>query len=263
MRNISRRGALRTLGTLPAGLLTAQAASSGSTVAPGTPSEDAAGWTYRPILPDDAAGRAYAAYPGNGCMFAVFSGVVGRLAEDHGAPFASFPLAMMKYGHGGAGGYGCLCGALNGAAALIGLFQAQQRTRDLLITELFKWYEETELPVFAPAGAKAGGVKSKSGSVLCHASIVNWCRRSGGNPYDKARGERCRRLSADVTFRTVELLNRTLASGRREITVSDGSASCMQCHANSETPQVTVRSLMDCGSCHHFEAPHPAPKLMP
>lgn len=232
-------------------------------VNPAPDDSPAAEWEYRPIEATDAARRAYSVYPGNGCMYAVASAVVGTLASRHGAPYSSFPLAMMRYGHGGAGGYGSLCGALNGAAAIIGLFHPAQRTRDLLITELFKWYEQAELPVFRPANAApaAPATCSRAGSVLCHASIANWCRVSGGNPYDKARGERCRRLSSDVTARTVELLNRTHHHGRHEITVTDNSAACMQCHASSTSPRVTVRSLMDCTSCHDLATPHPKPAL--
>lgn len=262
MGNMNRRTALRVFGTTSGGLALAGAAGAlgaGSSPAPAAGTE----WAYRPLSPTDIAGRAYTAYAGNGCMYAVVSAIVGALADQQGEPYASFPLAMMKYGHGGVGGYGSLCGALNGAAAMIGLFHGQQRTRDLLATELFKWYEQAELPRHQPTAdaGKAAPVTSKSGSVLCHASIANWCRKTGGNPYDKARGERCRRLSADVAAKTVELLNRTADGGRQELTVTDGSAQCMQCHATSETKGVTVRSLMDCGSCHEMQAPHPRPRL--
>jgi len=259
MQHMTRRNALRALaGT--AGGLTGLASSAPDPRASSGPDVDDA-WNYHQLEPRDAARGAYSAYPGNGCMFAVMSGIVGTLAARHGEPYRSFPLAMARYGHGGVGGYGCLCGALNGAAAVIGLFHPQQRTRDLLITELFKWYEQTELPIFEPAGpAPVSAPRSRAGSILCHASIANWCRTSSGNPYDKARSERCRRLSADVTAKAAELLNRTRDFGRQEITVTDQSAACMQCHAESAAPRVTVRSLMNCSSCHDVATPHRAPK---
>jgi hypothetical protein len=251
MATTSRRKALRTLGYAAGGVAAAGLGKPRAATSE-VESEAFGGWTYERLDATGTADRAYALYPGKGCMYAVFKGIVGQLADRHGAPYTSFPFEMMQYGHGGMGGYGCTCGAANGAASVLGLFHQQKRTRDLLITELFKWYEQTELPRYRPVPGEVGRTMptSKSDSVLCHASIANWCRVADVDPYDKWRSERCRRLSADVAAKTVELLNRTEQSGPREITLTDGSARCMECHVGAGHAQLTVRARMNCASCH-------------
>ncbi|MCP5519679.1 MAG: C_GCAxxG_C_C family protein [Verrucomicrobiales bacterium] len=259
MNGVDRRSALRNLGTF--GLGTVLGGGAPAVTRADQPEEEGAGWTYPIMDAPAAADRAYDLYPGNGCMYAVFRSIVGHLADTVGRPFTSFPFHMLAYGHGGAGGYGTLCGALNAAAAVIGLFETRQRARDLLITEVFKWYETAELPAHRPARGSPAAVvpTSVAGSILCHASIAGWCRVASASPYDKLRGERCRRLSADVAARTVTVLNRSTTEGPRELTVDDASAACMRCHASPTEPRVTVRTLMNCGSCHTVTEPHPAP----
>lgn len=255
MKGLDRRRALRNLGSFSLGAMFGGPAHAGDL------SDEVPGWGYTPMDAGATAGRAYALYPGHGCMHAVFRSIVGHLAETVGQPFASFPFHMLAYGHGGAGGYGTLCGALNAAAAVLGLFETRQRARDLMITEVFKWYEETELPIHRPAQPAGAGVvpTSVAGSTLCHASIAGWCRAAKANPYDKLRGERCRRLSADVAEKTVRVLNRSFTQGMRELTIDDASSACMRCHASATEPRVTVRTLMNCGSCHTVAEPHPNP----
>jgi hypothetical protein len=224
-------------------------------------------WQYVPIDADRAAACTYGHYKGHGCMYAVFRGIVESWGLAQGESAVAFPFAMFDYGHGGAGGYGSLCGALNGAAAAVGLFEPAQRVRDVLIADLFKWYERSALPVFAPApvpgstAPTAVAATSVAGSVLCHASIARWSKVTRADPYSTQRGERCRRLSADVARRTVALLNANVDVPRREVVVRDDSASCMQCHAPQGHAPVTVRTLMSCSSCHTVPPNHPVPSL--
>ncbi|MBX3744016.1 MAG: C-GCAxxG-C-C family protein [Verrucomicrobiae bacterium] len=215
-------------------------------------------WEYVPISPERAAEGTYRHYPGHGCMYAVFRGIVETWRETHGTSLQSFPYQMMDYGHGGVAGYGTLCGALNGAAAAVGLFEASQRVRDVLLVDLFKWYEHSSLPQHRPPDQPAVPV-SVAGSVLCHASVARWCTVAQSNPYSSDRGERCRRLSADVTRHTVDLLNGNRSRPRRDLMVRDGSSDCMQCHAPKAPPATTVRTLMSCQSCHSVPAGHPDP----
>ena len=130
-------------------------------------------WMYNPLDPAVTAELAYKHYASGSCMYATFKSVVSQLAEKFGEPYASFPFHMMKYGHGGIGGYGTTCGALNGGAALIGLFFAHnKKIQDSLITGLFRWYENTQLPVFRPQEPTVDFTppSSISNSTLCHAS---------------------------------------------------------------------------------------------
>lgn len=267
---MARRHALRHLGWIAGGAsITALESSHAETTSASMPphgeacaTDDAAEpgyWTYAPLGTESAAARAYQHYPGHGCMYAVFRGLVETWGVSRGNPSVPFPFTMMDYGHGGAGGYGSLCGALNGAAAVISLFEPAQRLRDVLIVDLFKWYESTALPHFQPASG-APVSTSIAGSVLCHASIARWCGASKEDPYSASRGERCRRLSADVAAKTAEQLNRHLREPHRETaTPADPASSCLRCHAPKGQPEVTVRTLMSCTSCHQVPTPHPAP----
>lgn len=225
---------------------------------PSSPPARPGTWDYLPLDPDRAATRTYDHYKGHGCMYAVFRGILECWGSAQGESSVPFPFAMFDYGHGGAGGYGSLCGALNGAAAVTGLFEPAQRVRDVLIADLFKWYETTALPIFTPDSQRADPT-SVAGSVLCHASIARWSKVTQADPYSPQRGERCRRLSADIARRTVSLLNANVVSPRRELVVHDASSACMQCHAPKGHAPVTVRTLMSCQSCHTVPTSHPAP----
>jgi len=94
--------------------------------------ETESAWTYLPLDPGVTAELAYAEYPNGSCMYGIFKSVIVQLAEKIGEPFSSFPIHMMKYGHGGVNGHGTICGALNGAAALIGLLVEGRVNQDAM-----------------------------------------------------------------------------------------------------------------------------------
>lgn len=172
-------------------------------------------WRYHALDPDQVAALAYQLYPDGSCMYAVFSSIVLSLAEDFGEPYASFPRQMMRYGHGGVGGWGTICGALNGAAAAFGLFTATREESDRLTDGLLQWYQETPLPKYVPGdGAVVKMPQSASESVLCHISTLRWREEAGGAALkDPLRKERCRRLTADTARRATELLNAYAKAG--------------------------------------------------
>jgi hypothetical protein len=163
-------------------------------------------WTYAKLDPDVTAERAYT-LTYKGCMYAVFTSMVGQLAEKFGEPYKSFPFDMMEYGRGGIWGWGSFCGALNGAAAVISLFAPSDKRRNL-IHELLRWHEKTPLPVYIPKKPelKIEIPLSIANSELCRISRGNWSRSSGYKSRDKLH-ERCIRLTADIAKKTVELLN--------------------------------------------------------
>ena len=107
-------------------------------------------WAYYPLDPAVTADLAYRHYDSGSCMYATFKSIISQLADKIGDPYASFPAHRMKYGHGGVGGYGTICGALNGASALIGLMVADKGAQDNLITGIIRWYEEAKLPEYRP-----------------------------------------------------------------------------------------------------------------
>ena len=114
-------------------------------------------------------------------MFATVKSIINQLAERVGEPYSSFPMHMFKYGHGGIGGYGTVCGALNGTAALIGLLVPEKAVQDRMISDIFQWYEKESFPSFNPENPNYEFTPPKSvpNSVLCHASNTNWCLDSG------------------------------------------------------------------------------------
>lgn len=164
-------------------------------------------WSYAVLDSDETAERAYALFAnGGGCSYAVFTSIAGQLAERIGGPYRSFPFDMLRYGNGGVAGLGSICGTVTGAAAALSLTVADAEDRIRLTQELGHWYEETELPFYAPRGA-AESPRSVARSLLCKDSVAAWSRSSGLAAEGSQRMDRCRRLTTDVARKTVQLLN--------------------------------------------------------
>jgi hypothetical protein len=221
-----------------------------------TPGENE--WEYFHLDPAGTAQLAYDRYSEGSCMYATVVSVVSQLADKFGEPFASFPIHMFKYGHGGIGGFGSVCGALNGAAALIGLLITDKSVQDKMITDLFQWYESESLPNFSPANPVFDftPVTSTSNSVLCHASNTNWCKASGFTVGSNERKERCRRLTGDVAQKVTALLNDIYTNAYITNTHSKEAANtCMVCHGNDgKVKNTSVK--MSCTSCHTESVGH-------
>ena len=166
-------------------------------------------WMYYQLDPATTGELAYKHYEDGGCMYSTVISVLSQLADKFGEPYDSFPFHMMKYGHGGIGGFGSICGALNGAAALIGLFVSGKETKDGLTTGLFRWYENKSLPEFRPRKpiVDFNPPASVSNSILCHTSNTNWIKTTGYKIKSKQRIERCRRLTSDVAAQVTIILN--------------------------------------------------------
>ena len=218
-------------------------------------------WNYIQLDPTLTAQKAYMDFSKGHCMYAVFSSIVGQLAEIHGQPYSSFPLDMMAYGAGGVSNWGSLCGALNGSAAVIGLFVKAKKVelfekaktyRIALTNEVFLWHEQSALPTYKPTRADLDIEipTSTADSVLCHVSVSKWCKVSGQKSYSKAREERCKRIAAEVAGKTVRLLNawqqQALATALRP---TDQLQTCISCHGGGGTLENT-RGKMNCTTCH-------------
>lgn len=213
-------------------------------------------WNYMPLDPQSTAEIAYQSYHGHGCMYAVAKAIIQQLAEKYGAPYDQFPLEMLNYGHGGAGGFGSLCGSINGGALAIGLFCRERNLSDQMISTLFQWYEKTALPVFVPAETNFNQEMPQvvTNSVLCHASISNWCMEARVSPKDPFRTERCKRLSADVAAKVVEILNSFSNNEIAPFALDAENAKCMECHGVEEALMFRSTTSMSCNSCH--QDPH-------
>ncbi len=270
MKTLNRRSALASLGLFGGSALLGGCAhqASGEFDA-STPSSQLAAepaaaepppWKYVKLDPYAVAEVTYEMYTDGGCMYAVVGGVMGALAEKVGEPFRSFPVSMMRYGNGGMGGMGSVCGVVNGCAALIGLFEnkKEKERREQLITGICTWYENTPLPVYEPSKPVWAdeATPSVSNSILCHVAVANWCQVTGRDVKCVERKERCRRTAADGAIRVVDLLNRNLTDPNCEcIGVTSEVKGCIVCHGPNGLKDSKGR--MNCGSCHSFEGKHP------
>lgn len=215
-------------------------------------------WKYTRLDPAVTAELAYASYSGGSCMFATVKSIINQLAEQIGEPYSSFPIHMFKYGHGGVGGYGTVCGALNGAAAVVGLLIPEKTVQDRMINDIFHWYENESFPAFIPEnpGYECTLPKSVPNSVLCHASNTKWCLDSGYNISSEERKERCRRLTADVA-RKVSLALNDIYSGEyiANAHANDASNACLACHGKEGKIKNSLVK-MTCNSCHTESVGH-------
>lgn len=209
-------------------------------------------WPYQTLDPMRVAERAYAGFYAKGCMYGVFEGIIGELRDALGEPYASFPVAMMKYGAGGVNGsWGTLCGCLNGAAAVIGLVSAAPGP---LIDEVYFWYGQELLPNYRPLVPRYEIVPSVCKSPICHGSVQNWCAVSGFAPTSPQRAERCGWLTATVAKYTAEQLNKQV--GGAFATAHQRPADprqCAECHSilAPDANKVDHGKRMDCGVCHN------------
>ncbi len=209
-------------------------------------------WKYHKLDPDVTANLAYHAYDEGSCMYAIVHSFIFQLATKFGEPYASFPVHMMKYGHGGIGGFGTICGALNGASSLIGLFVADKGIQNALIKDLFQWYEQTPLPVFKPDTATLDFIPptSISMSTLCHASNTSWSNVSGYRVKSKERSERCRRLTADVATKLATIMNQLADKIYTTAGLDDETTrTCISCHGK-QGKLGNTSCEMNCTSCH-------------
>ncbi|MHC4644985.1 MAG: C-GCAxxG-C-C family protein [Planctomycetota bacterium] len=209
-------------------------------------------WPYVKLDADATAEIAYGNPGGPDCMYRVFTSIVSQLGEKVGEPYKSFPCQVMFYGACGVHGWGSLCGAINGAAAIIGLVSRTTKERWFLANELFVWYEESNLPIYVPKQPKLEMEVSAcvSKSILCHVSVANWCKVSGYKAMCKERIERCGRLTADTTKKLVELLNNCFSGAPvAGYGLMEETKQCMSCHGLGKK-EGNARGRMNCTSCH-------------
>jgi hypothetical protein len=252
-------------------------------------------WPYQKHVPatfqlDVAAVKtaAYNNYYAGGCCHGAFSALMGAFQAGVGAPFDQLPAAFGKFGGGGVGGYGSICGAVLGSQLIVNMVvedppppagsTASPNIRNAMIVELMRWYESFEFPEFVPAVRNAKEYNATSGALLttldfenapgdlrlapsshlCHASVTGWCTAKGvaANGADKLA--RCARLTADVAGKAAELLNAYLAGDRATAfvgTAPNNASACTSCHpatnaVTAPTVAPPVASGMGCTSCH-------------
>ncbi|HZW04156.1 MAG TPA: C-GCAxxG-C-C family (seleno)protein [Anaerolineaceae bacterium] len=221
-------------------------------------------WTYVELDPKQARILGHQNYFNVNCCYGAFVAIVDALKEKVGYPFDQFPSLMFAFGGGGMAGWGGTCGALIGAAAAINLLLPPKEASPI-ISELVGWYTTTALPTKEANDLAANGEyvaemvfagelpQSEAHSMLCHASVTNWCQAAqlgSGSPEVK---ERCGRLTGDVAAKAVEMLNAKLAGSFAPAFAQDETtATCLGCHAPGESFEAGqfTRGLQECTSCH-------------
>jgi hypothetical protein len=257
MKKLTRRGLLASTGLMTGAGLWIAGSRGEPSPQEGKKEKDRRGWKYVPVDKALVAGEAVRLYFDGGCMYGVFGSIVGAMAKVAGEPFRSFPLHMMRYGEGGAGGFGSLCWALNGGAAVVGLFELAKERREKVIGELFSWYEATALPIYRALATSSSEEMPKSiaHSVLCHVSVSRWCRVSACDVLDPERKRRCSLLTADVAMKTIELLSRNQQPASSFAGLAAEVKSCLACHGKRELRD--AQGKMECNCCHKFAKRHP------
>ncbi len=228
---------------------------------------------YKKIDPEVVRKEGHKAYYAAGCCYGAFHGIMTVLQKEVGGPYNGIPTDMMKFGEGGGVGWGTLCGALNGSAAVINMVVGGEDWRNL-INELFGWYTTFKFPSdqsnqYAEQGKflvdkmkyDKALPQNASGSPLCHVSVTEWCKIAQVNVGDAKRAERCGRLTGDVAAQAVILLNAYYDKAfKAEYKPPAKAEECRTCHNSKSEFKAGghVNTKMDCLPCH--EDAHQTPK---
>jgi hypothetical protein len=174
---ISRRDVLIGAGKVAAGAAIVSAGVSGL-VLPERSRAAQFPWGYKKLDLQEVGDIAYNAWYGKYCCQAVVEGILRPLQTSIGEPYASLPLDAFKWGHGGAVGWGTLCGTMTGAGIATGFIAGPEGEK--ILNDVIAFYANTELPIYKPANPK-GSFKNvnQSDSPLCHISVGKWMEKEG------------------------------------------------------------------------------------
>jgi len=220
-------------------------------------------WSYTVLDANKVARRAYETYYASGCMEATWWPFVEALTAsslpDAATTWGTLTKNTMKYGGGGVGGWGTLCGTLNGSCAIMGMLGAPSK----MIDEQMQHYANTPIPSrgvetavaagWVPAGTNVPSapltnvVTSIAYSQLCHASLSQWAMRAHVADGTVQQKDRCAKACYDMVFEAVTRLNAWKTNGTIPAgTLDPAVAECQtQCHT---TP--IAKGKMACKSCH-------------
>ena len=208
-------------------------------------------------------------HAGMHCSEGSLNAIVTLLREKVGGPWNDVPTSASLWAKGGGIGWGSVCGAVVGANTAISIVygRSKEGKMNAVSDELMRWYTQHPFPQYTPP-TDAEGItkklpKSRSGSILCHTSVTNWCKASGLASGSSERSERCSRLTGETAARAIELLNADAAGNLQGEVDSFTPATvrsdkgCRSCHfkgPDASGGQMT-RGKMECLNCHHA-APH-------
>lgn len=197
---------------------------------------------YKVLDTHTVAELAYENWYKDFCSYAVVSGIIDTLEVEVGAPYDSIPTEAFRGFHGGAVGWGTLCGTLTGAGIVTGLV-AGGAEGEAIFNDVIAWYAETELPVYTPDNPKTAIQNTnRANSPLCHISVGKWMKKENVAFFSDQRKERCARTAASVAVKTVELLN-------------DWSIGTYTPVHGSQAKTHDITSQNNCGDCHSDGVP--------
>jgi len=261
-KKLSRRDLFKSSG-FAAGALTLAAGAPKLTLAAGGETPPLP-WQYVPLDPEVVRKKGHQFYFAGHCAEGAFRAIVDELKINVGEPFTNIPENMFIYAKGGMVGWASLCGAVNGASCAINMVTNEEDSTKL-VNELLGWYTKATFPSdtsnqYAVNGEYLVGGKtsaelaqSVSGSILCHASVTNWCKMSGYASGADERSERCGRLAGDVAAKAVELLNQHAEGTFVPVFEIPSEAQyCRTCHSKGKDYELGqfTRGKMNCGICH-------------
>jgi len=221
-------------------------------------------------VPEKLARRAFEVYFASGCAEGVWWPFVEALAASNPATWGTLPQNVFRFGGGGVGGWGTLCGTLNGASAIIGMTVGNGTHRNNLIDAIMQYYANTALPSNAAWKSHLGVLglpdswspptlplenvpTSTAHSPLCHSSLVQWTTTTGaanGGPLQK---DRCAKACFDIASKTTELLNtyfQMATPSASPVPLDPSVEACRTCHVTY------TGAKMACGSCHDQALDH-------
>lgn len=200
-------------------------------------------WGYVKLDPQKTADLAYENWYKNFCCYAVTASILDQLREKIGGPYQYLPAEAFVWGHGGAVGWGTLCGTLTGAGIVTSF--AAGKEGEQILNDVIAWYSDTDLPIYKPAAPKATFKNTNvSESPLCHISVGKWMKKEGVALKSPERKDRCARVAADVAFHTVTLLNKW----------ADGT---FEMQHGSQSGEYGITAQNNCMECHGDDVPEP------
>jgi hypothetical protein len=266
-RGVSRRMFLATAGIAVASFEIARLPGNVAQAAEALPSLP---WPYpgSGLNVDQLRRTAYAnhktIYPGCGfCTSQTLIQAIGDALDGEGAssnPWRLLPSGLYRFANAGVLGWGTICGALNGAIAVMTLLGKQNAVGEALLD----YFSNVELPTNALVGWTPPGASAPltaipatvSRSPLCHISASTWAAAAGVPVSDPLKAERCVRLVADVVAKSAELLNLSFSGGSvLAWKAPPGYAECYGCHTTAGMVP-SEQGKMDCLECHDAVPSH-------
>ena len=152
-KELSRRDALIGMGKIAAGAVIVSAGTS-ALITPAKAKTAQFPWGYKKLDLQEVGDIAYNAWYGKYCCQAVVEGLLKPLQKSMGEPYASLPLDAFKWGHGGAVGWGTLCGTMTGAGIATGFIAGPEGEK--ILNDVIAWYSNTTLPIYIFSSIRRG-----------------------------------------------------------------------------------------------------------